>query len=895
MKKLVIGILAHVDAGKTTLSEAMLYLSGSIRRLGRVDNQDAFLDTYEMERARGITIFAKQAILKLDGMQITLLDTPGHVDFSAEMERTLQTLDYAILVISGADGVQGHTQTLWRLLGRYRIPVFLFVNKMDQKGTNQEGLLKQLQEQLDAGCLDFARLGTPAFYESAAMCEEEALDTYLESGCIPECDIRRLIGNRKLFPCYFGSALKLEGVEQLIQGIETFTQTIAYPNEFGAKVYKITRDKQGSRLTHMKITGGCLKVRTILSGTEEKVNQIRIYSGDKYETAETAEAGSICAVTGLSTTRPGDGFGIEKVSMTPLLEPVLTYRIQLPAQSDAAAVLPKLYQLEEEEPQLHIVWNETRKEIQVQLMGEVQIEVLKSLIAERYGIAVHFGEGSIIYKETIAEAVIGVGHFEPLRHYAEVELLLEPGEPGSGLQFDSSCSEDILDRNWQRLALKHLKEKEHIGVLTGSAITDIKITLAAGRAHQKHTEGGDFRQAVFRALRQGLMKARSILLEPWYEFRLELPMDMTGRAMSDLNRMSASFSLPALEGEMAVLCGSAPAAAAQGYQREVTAYTRGRGRLFCSLKGYEPCHNTMEVLEQFGYEAQRDVQNPSESVFCSHGAGIVVAWDKVEEWMHLDKIELPQTAGRETDRTEASAAGILQKPALDNQGRRARESMLGTEEVERILERTFYANRRGEGAGQKGYSHRRTEKQVSAEVRTFSKEPPAETCLVVDGYNIIFAWEDLKELAKVSIDGARGKLQDLLCNYQAIAACRVIVVFDAYRVEGHETELLDYHNIHVVYTKEAETADSYIEKFAQNNRGRYSITVATSDGLEQIIIRGQGCALLSARELREEMERTAKDTLEAYAGRQPSGRSYLLEGLPEDLAQRMEKIRQAEQ
>lgn len=894
-KQICIGLLAHVDAGKTTLSEALLYLSGSIRKLGRVDNRDAFLDTYELERARGITIFSKQAIVTTDSLQITLLDTPGHADFSAEMERTLQVLDYAVLVISRADGVQGHTRTLWRLLKHYKIPVFLFINKMDQPGADREALLLQLQKELDAECMDFTEQDTPAFYEAAAMCEEALLDTYLETGVIACREIGRLIQGRKLFPCFFGSALKLTGIEELLEGLGSYTQEPVYPEEFGARIYKITRDGQGNRLTHMKITGGSLRVKELLPGLEEKVNQIRIYSGEKYEAVESVQAGRVCAVTGPSRSRAGEGLGIEK-STAALLAPVLTYRLELPEGTDAAAALPKLYELEEEEPQLHIVWKEELQEIQVQLMGEVQTEILKKMISDRFGIEAELTEGSIVYQETIAEPVEGVGHFEPLRHYAEVHLLLEPGEPGSGLQFATDCSEDLLARNWQRLVVSQLEEKEHRGVLIGAAVTDLKITLVSGRAHQKHTEGGDFRQAAWRAVRQGLMKAKNVLLEPWYEFRLELPSAMTGRAMSDLDRMSGRFQMPVLEGETAVLCGYAPASKLRGYQQEVTAYTRGCGRLLCTLKGYEPCHNAEEVIAQSDYDAERDMQNPADSVFCSHGAGIVVEWDKVEKWMHLEALELPQETGQEE--TPDACQEMLRGAAAGRAGQERRtrpfggreETALGTEEVELLLERAGSANRKENKDKKEGW-HRHREKSEPS-VRSYGQKPHKEDCLLVDGYNIIFAWEDLKELAGDSIDGARGRLLDLLCNYQAIAGCNLIVVFDAYRVQGHTTESMDYHNIHVVYTKEAETADCYIERFAQDNRTKYRITVATSDGLEQIIIRGQGCALLSARELREEIERTGRQAYEDYTRQQPSGRGFLLDELPKELAGQLEAVRQ---
>ncbi|TCL59073.1 small GTP-binding protein [Kineothrix alysoides] len=884
MKELVIGILAHVDAGKTTLSEALLYESGGIRKMGRVDNKDAFLDTYFLERERGITIFSKQAVLEFGDMRLTLLDTPGHVDFSAEMERTLQVLDYAILVISGADGVQGHTQTLWRLLKKYQIPTFLFINKMDQNGTDKAALLAELKSRLEEGCICFEE-ETEAFYENIAMTDEKALNQFLEMGRVETEEIRGLILQRNLFPCYFGSALKLDGVESFLQGIETYTDRPRYSDTFGAKVFKIARDEQGNRLTFMKLTGGNLRTREVISGYlngeiwEEKVNQIRIYSGEKYRTSEEVQAGCICAVTGLSKTRPGEGLGAEESSAQPVLEPVLTYRIDLPGDCDATVMLPKLRQLEEEDPQLHIAFDETLKEIQAKLMGEVQTEILKSLIKERFGVTVEFGTGNIVYKETIANRVEGVGHFEPLRHYAEVHLLLEPAQAGSGLSFEVSCSEDLLDRNWQRLVLTHLEEKEHKGVLIGAGITDMKITLVAGRAHQKHTEGGDFRQATYRALRQGLKEAQSVLLEPYYEFRLEVPEKLVGRAMTDIEKMCGTFGAPHAEGESAVLTGYAPVITMQDYSKEVTAYTKGCGRLFCTVKGYAPCHNAEEIIEKAGYDSEKDIENPTGSVFCAHGAGFTVSWDKVKEYMHVESRLSSPEKEEESEGRERKATSSEKE-----------ERWIGTEEVDAILERVLYANKKGKDDVRRGYrgSMKREERKPSVSsspaVYEWKKPELKEEYLLVDGYNVIFAWEDLKELAMVSIDGARGKLMDILCNYQAIKRCKLIVVFDAYRVKGHDTEILDYHNIHVVYTKEAETADMYIEKFAHENGRKYKVTVATSDGLEQIIIRGQGCDLFSARELREEIEAANKKIKEDYSNKQPREKNYLFDSLPEDTA-----------
>jgi ribosomal protection tetracycline resistance protein len=844
MGKIVVGILAHVDAGKTTLSEGMLYTAGAIRTMGRVDNRDAFLDTYALERERGITIFSKQAVFSLGTTQVTLLDTPGHVDFSPEMERTLQVLDYAILVISGADGVQGHTRTLWNLLKRYEIPTFVFVNKMDQAGTDAEVLLQELKTVLEEGCVNFSAKRDAAFYEEAAVCSEDALEEFLDTGRLKDETIQELFLERQLFPCFFGSALRLEGVKEFVEQMQELIKVPAYPETFGAKVFKIARDEAGNRLTYLKITGGSLKVKAVIGG--QKVNQIRIYSGEKYEAVNEVEAGSICAVTGLSDTYPGEGLGAEQGTYLPVLEPVLNYQVIPTEGDDPILLLPKLRELEEEEPQLHIVWEEALQEIHVQLMGEVQLEVLKTLIYERFGVEVEFGQGNILYKETIQNTVEGVGHFEPFRHYAEVHLLLEPGEPGSGVQCMSVCSEDVLDRNWQRLILTHLMETEHRGVLTGAPITDIRITLVSGKAHLKHTEGGDFRQAVYRAVRQGLKQAESVLLEPYYEYRLELPSENVGRAMTDIERMHGTFGLPQTEADRTILTGMAPVSTMRDYQKEVHAYTRGNGTLQCTLKGYAPCHNTEEVLVATGYDSERDTLHPTGSVFCAHGAGFLVPWYEVKEYMHLpsimqekpsDSSEEKQTAYRVPEETDA---------------------WIDTEEVDRIIAQSVGANKKQKTLPKKKVPeyYKSTSKPKKQEVR--------EEYLLVDGYNVIFAWEDLKDLAQVSIDGARGKLLDVLCDYQGMKKCNLIVVFDAYRVQGHKTEISTYHNIHVVFTKEAETADQYIEKFAHENGKKYNVTVATSDGLEQIIIRGQGCRLLSARELKDEIERTKKTLFEEH-------------------------------
>ena len=842
MEKLVVGILAHVDAGKTTLSEGILYLTGKIRKLGRVDHKDAYLDTYNLERERGITIFSKQAEFELGNRGITLLDTPGHVDFSAEMERTLQVLDYAILVINGADGVQGHTMTLWRLLARYQIPTFLFINKMDQDGTDKEKILAELKKRLSDNCVDFTWEKSDLqsqFLEDISVCDEELLEKYLEIEEISTSDIRKVIKERKLFPCFFGSALKMTGVEEFLHGLEKYCETPEYPSEFGAKVFKIARDDQGNRLSYMKITGGTLKVKELLTDTE-KADQIRIYSGEKYEAVSEAAAGTVCAVTGLTKTYPGEGLGIEEESILPVLEPVRSVKLVLPKEVPVAVMLPKLKQLEEENPELHIVYREETGEILIKLMGEVQLEILQKLVKERYGVVVEFGEEKIIYKETIRNTVEGVGHFEPLRHYAEVHLLLEPGERGSGLCFQTDCSEDILDKNWQRLILTHLAEREHKGVLTGSAITDMKITVVSGRAHPKHTEGGDFRQATYRAIRQGLMEADSVLLEPYYAFRLEIPEECLGRAMHDMEQRNSRMDAPQIENGMALLTGSGPVSKLSDYQKELNTYAKGRGKFFCTLQGYEVCQNQDEVVEAIGYQPEADLYNTSHSVFCAHGAGYLVPWYEVKEHMHMPSV-LEEDGGAKEERIKVHRPGVV-------------EDWVDTDEIDAILEKTFYANRQ-EGKRKNGVVRKRKAENNAPTVRTYHKPEKLERYLLVDGYNVIYAWKDLHELAEVNLDGARGKLQDILCNYQGIFGGEVIVVFDAYRLTGHKTEQLDYHNIHIVFTKEAETADQYIERFAHEHHNHYDVTVATSDGLEQMIIRGQDCKLISAREFEQEVKR----------------------------------------
>lgn len=906
-KQITMGILAHVDAGKTTLSEGILYTCKAIRKLGRVDHQDAFLDTNTLERNRGITIFSKQAECTLGEFGMTFLDTPGHVDFSAEMERTLQILDYAILVISGADGVQGHTETLWRLLSRYQIPVFLFINKMDQPGTDREALLAEVKEKLDANCVEFSADQTDEEWkEQVAVCDEQVMEAYLEGEEISREQIRQMIRERKLFPCYFGSALKMIGVEEFLDDLKLRIRETSYPETFGAKIYKITRDNQGERLTHMKITGGTLKVKSVLSNGrpgetgegiwQEKVNQIRIYSGEKYTMVSEVKAGTVCAVTGLTATYPGQGLGSEQASDMPVLEPVLSYRIGLPTEVNVHQALLQLRQLEEEEPLLHIVWNETLGEIYAQVMGEVQIEILKSLIKERFGMAVTFDEGNIVYKETILEPVEGVGHFEPLRHYAEVHLLLEPGETGSGLIFAADCSEDVLDRNWQRLILTHLEEREHKGVLIGAPITDMKITLLTGRAHIKHTEGGDFRQATYRAVRQGLRKAKSQLLEPYYEFRLEVPSEQVGRSMTDIQKMLGEFDPPKTEGEMTVLTGSAPVVTMRDYQKEVISYTSGRGRLSCTLKGYYPCHNQEEVVEAVGYDPEADLENPTGSVFCAHGAGFVVNWDQVEDYMHVES-GWNAPAGQETK---------PEKPVTAKNWKEENEKYLATEkELEEIFERTYGPIRKlGEeppaGRSVKGWKKSRRDPlegygKSSSDYKQKKTPDGEKEYLLVDGYNIIFAWEDLKELAAVNIDGARERLMDILCNYQGFKKSTLILVFDAYKVKGNPGSVETYHNIHVVYTKEAETADQYIEKTVHEIGRKYRVTVATSDQLEQVIILGQGGQRMSARELLEDVIEVSHRIRETARQKRSSDKNYLFDHLDEETAARMERIRLGEE
>ena len=862
MKQAVIGILAHVDSGKTTLSESMLYRTGTIRKLGRVDHGDAFLDTYTLERERGITNFSKQAMFTHNGTAFTLLDTPGHVDFSAETERTLQVLDYAVLVISGSDGVQGHTHTLWNLLARHHIPTFLFVNKMDLAGTDRYALMAEFRKKLDEGCI---MMNAPKedWAEQAALCDESLLEAYLDGELPSDEAVAKLIAERKLFPCFFGSALKLTGVDEFLNGLSHYIQNKAYPAEFGARVYKIMRDEQGNRMTCLKITGGSLKVRSLLSGGradepwEEKINQIRLYSGTKYQTADEVQAGTVCTVTGLSKTYPGEGLGFESQAIAPVLEPVLSYRLILPEGCDVHTAFRKLRELEEEDPQLHIVWNEHLQEIDLQLMGEVQLEILTRMIAERFGMDVSFGKGNIVYRETIASPVEGAGHFEPLRHYAEVHLKLEPGERGSGLRFATRCSEDTLDKSWQRLILTHLEEKAHPGVLTGSPITDMTIALIAGRAHLKHTEGGDFRQATYRAVRQGLKKAQSVLLEPYYAFTLEVPTDAIGRAITDIQNRAGTFDSPLTEGEMSVLTGRAPVSTMRDYASEVTLYTRGRGRLSCVFDGYDKCHNADEVVRELGYDSDRDTENPADSVFCSHGAGFVVKWDEADRMMHIST-QKPKVQEEEAPRTVS-----LSRRSSTYFSSSAQEE----KELAAIFARTY-------GEVKPEHFHPQQHRAPARPVETVYVPHAATNLprdekeyLLVDGYNIIFAWDGLKELAIRDLHAARETLIQILSNYQGMKKCELIIVFDAYKVKGGVRKVERIHNISVVYTKEAETADMYIEKVTYEVGKKHRVKVATSDALEQMIILGHGAIRLSANDLLWDIE-TVNEEIRDFLAKQ---------------------------
>lgn len=878
MEKITIGIVAHVDAGKTSLSEYILHETGIIRNMGRVDKKNAFLDHYSLERERGITIFSKQAIFQLGEKEFTLLDTPGHVDFSAEMERTLKALDYAILLISALDGVTGHTKTVWKLLQMYDIPTFLFVNKMDAPGADKDSLLIRLQKNLSDSCIDYLSEG---FAESAATCDEDALTEFLEAGTLAADTIRALICERKLFPVFLGSAINekyFRGNQALLKCLEEYCVSREYEAEFSARVFKISRDENGNRLTHLKITGGTLAAKSVID--EEKINQIRIYNGEKYTTVAEAEAGTVCAVTGLEKTMPGDCLGAEKETDKPVLEPVLSYSVLLPADCPAAVFLPKLRELYEEQPELAVVWDEEMSEIKLRVMGEVQLEIVKSLVKERYGVDIGFGIGKIVYKETIKNTVEGIGHFEPLRHYAEVHLLLEPTGRGTGLTFETNVSEDILDRNWQRLILTHLRERYHRGVLTGGRITDMKISVINGRAHNKHTEGGDFRQATYRAVRQGLMKAESVLLEPYYSFLLEIPKENTGRAFSDLESLHARFSILSQDEEITVLKGMAAVRLIKDYQLSLTAYTKGRGKITVAFCGYYECMDQDIIVAEHGYDPVADLRNTPDSVFCANGSGFVVPWDEVEQYMHCEgymmtkkEIKIKQAEG-------------LQKEK--------KEEFVGTDEIDAILEKTFFANSRNKGEHSKWKLSRQ---KHSTQAVNYGQNPAnvkskpktiRDKYLLVDGYNILFAWEELNELSKTSVDAARGKLLDILSNYQGIRKINLIVVFDAYKVQGHKTEIFDYHNIHVVFTKEAETADAYIEKFSTENASKYDITVATSDGLEQIIIRGQGCALLSARDFAEEIKAASETNRKDYEAKQTKERIFLMDLVPELGSMRLE-------
>jgi len=853
MHNLTLGILAHVDAGKTTLSEALLYTFGAIRTVGRVDHGDAFLDTDSMEKERGITIFAKQAIFSLGEYTVTLLDTPGHADFSAEAERTLEVMDYAVLCVSGSEGVQSHTRTIMNLLERYRVPVFIFVNKMDQPGTDKARLLAELKKEFGGECVDFSAPGSTEWMEETASCDEALMNTYLETGKLTQKETAEAIRARKLFPCCFGSALKLEGIRELAETMEKFFCAPVYRERFGAKVFKVSRDEQGTRLTHMKIEGGSLKVRDTLKGTDrrkepwtEKVSQIRIYNGARFETVSEAGPGTVCTVTGLSCSWQGEGLGVCGDAPVPLLKPVLHYQLILPPGTDAALLYPNLTQLEDEDPEVAFVWKKAVREIDVEVMGEVQTEILAALIRSRFGAEVSFGKGTVLYKETITDTVEGVGHYEPLRHYAEVRLLMEPAPRGSGFTVCAACSEDMLASNWQKLVLTHLKEREFPGVLTGSPVTDLKVTLAAGRASVKHTEGGDFREATYRAVRQGLMQSHSVLLEPLYEYRLTVPSSCVGRAMNDLQRMAGQDGAFIQNGETSVFTGKAPVSEMQDYYREVNAYSGGQGSLSLSFCGYGLCHNEAEILDAAGYDALSDTENPAGSVFCGHGASFSVPWDEVKEHMHTADVWCPAPVKKE--RTDVPVnVGMAGRPF---------DEWIDPDEVDAILMRTGSSNRRENGAKGGKWHYSRNEKKpgnTAAPAKRTIYTDRRDEMILVDGYNVIFAWEGLASLAAENIDAARGKLLDILSNYQGMKHCGLIAVFDAYRIKEHPVEAYAYHNIEVVYTKTAQTADAYIEKFAYENKEKYRITVVTSDGLEQIIIRSQGCALLSSREFEEDV------------------------------------------
>ncbi|BEP29209.1 translation factor GTPase family protein [Helicovermis profundi] len=851
MKKLVIGILAHVDAGKTTLSESLLYLSGKIRRPGRVDNKNAYLDTFTLEKSRGITIFSKQAVMNFDDLELTLLDTPGHVDFSAEMERTLQVLDYAILVVSGADGIQSHTKTLWNLLEIHKIPTFIFINKMDQSGTNRQKLMIDIKKELSDNCIPFDEKEDD-WYEQIAMCDEEVMESYLNTGNIELEKIRILLAHRNAFPVYFGSALRQIGVEKLIEDLKLYSKIPCYSNELGGKIYKITRDSRGERLTHIKITGGSLKVKDTINteGIVEKINQIRIYSGEKYNTLSEVEAGTVCALTGLNNTKPGEAIGKERDPISPLLEPILSYQLILPEAIDELQMLPNLKELEEEEPTLRVRWNKDLQSIYIHVMGDVQIEVLQSVILERYGILVTFDKGKIVYKETISTVCEGVGHFEPLRHYAEVHLLLKPGERGSGIIVDSICKEDILEKNWQRLILSHLKEKEHVGVLTGSYITDIEITLVSGKSHNKHTSGGDFREATYRALRQGLKEAETVLLEPYYKFRLELPEKFVGRAMTDIDKMHGQSKIEHADTEKTVLTGIAPVSTMRNYQQELNTFTKGYGKLFISIYGYDVCYNFQKVIEDANYDSERDIENPTSSVFCANGSGYIVPWNEVKKHMHVEnylKAEKPQnTSGKA------------------NVNKNSKSTSISLEEIDAIINSTYYSNKGKKNNWKKQKTAKESYYETVSTSRVVKRRPTGDEYLLVDGYNIIFDWDELKNIAKDNLESARIKLIDILNNYQGVRNGHLILVFDAYKNKDRTESTEKFHNISVVFTGENQSADHYIEKFAHDNQSKYRITVASSDGLVQKIIRGLGANILSARELREDVLEVEKRLHDDY-------------------------------
>lgn len=893
MKNIVAGILAHVDSGKTTLSEAMLYQAGQIRKLGRVDHQDTYLDTDSQEKDRGITIFSKQAELAYADMHIALLDTPGHVDFGTEMERTLQVLDYVVLVINGMDGVQSHTETLWKLLERYGIPVFIFVNKMDMTGYDRDYLMDNIRHRLSDGCVDFLCEDSG---EQIAMCDEAMLEHFLETGANDEQDVVNAIAGRKLFPCYFGSALKNEGVSELLDGMNRYVVEPVRGEEFGARVFKIGRDDKGERLTYMKVTGGVLKLKDVLTlrnsqGEEshEKVNQIRVYSGVKYDMVTQVPAGCVCAVPGLVNTYGRQGIGACPDGELPSLEPVLSYKVMYPTDVDAVTMVSKLRLLEEEDPQLQVQWNETAGEIYIKVMGQVQLEVVAQMVRDRFGIAITYGQGRISYKETIAAPVMGVGHFEPLRHYAEVHLLLEPMENGSGMCFDSICSEDVLDKNWQRLILTHLQEREFRGVLTGSPITDMKISITAGRAHQKHTEGGDFRQATYRAVRQGLMMAESILLEPVYAFKIEVPQEYAGRVLADIVKMSGTMDGQEISGETTVITGHAPVYTMREYYSELTAFSRGTGRLQVDIDGYQPCHNTEEVLAERHYDPELDRFNPSSSVFCAHGAGYLVDWYDVYENMHVKEdpgFEISGQLGYTED-------GYAMDIPVNRPGKSVSEMSITDEELSEIFARTFGGDYKDKDVALNGRFRRTTsEYKVNGQYNksqsrdrqpgngplvgsrpadrgiatpgAFKRRKSGEDYVIVDGYNVIFAWDTLRELSEHNIDSARGKLMDILSNYQGYMNCKLIVVFDGYKVKDNKGERFPYDDIEVVYTKEGETADAHIEKLTHELARKHKVTVVTSDGLEQIVTMGQGAIRMSSRDFKLEVERVNEHLRENY-------------------------------